>query len=478
MAFIHDESVWAEAYFGECDLGDRRRTKRLVQLAATQAASPEAAVNALCGGDPAFREGAYRLLNNESVEAEDITESIFSRTVDDCAERKVVLSIQDTTSVSFTHGPKEELGELTTKVSTNRGLLAHSTLAVDGDSGDVIGLLDQARWVRPKKRPGRDKRKSIPYEKKESYKWELATRRAIGRIGDPTRFVVVADREADVYEYLRYLDSVDHGAVIRACYDRNVMAQEGHLWKHLKGQPIVGSYELYIEQRGAMYGSKHHATRPAREGRWATLDIQTAEVTLVPSRSPKSSSDKHLKVTAVYVRERDETAPTKSKPIEWMLLTFEQVDSIDDALRIIGYYEKRWLVEEFHKCWKTGCRQEERSHQSRGAMERGMVILAAIGVRLLQLKTIAEQNPEAPAESVFTEEEVACLKDLTRQRQNTVPRRPTVEWVYYEIGKLAGWTDTKQTGRVGWITLWRGLEKFQAIHAGWALARESAGAKK
>ena len=477
MAFIENENAWAESVFGECELGDRLRTARLVQLAAAQAASPEATVGAICGGDTAFREGSYRLLNNDAVEPDDIAEGVFLRTVDDCAERELILSIQDTTSASFTHGPKDELGELTTKESTNRGLLVHSTLAVDAENGDVIGLLDQARWVRPKKRPGRNKRSSIPYEKKESYKWELATRRVMGRVGDPSRFVVVADREADVYEYLRYLDSIGHGAVIRACYDRCVATKEGHLWKHLESQPILGTYDLYIEQRGAMYGSKNHGTRPARQGRWATLSVQTAEVTLVPSRSPKSRSDMHLRVSAVYVRECKQTVPKKGKPIDWMLLTFEQINTFEDALRLIGYYEKRWLIEEFHKCWKTGCRQEERSHQSRAALERGMVILAAIGVRLLQLKTMAERDPEAPAEIVFTQDQVACLKDLTRQRQNVVPRRPTVEWVYYEIGKLAGWTDTKRTGRVGWSTLWRGLEKFSAIYTGWALAHGSAGAK-
>ena len=357
MAFVQDENEWAEANFGECDLGDARRTRRLVRLAAAQAASPQAVVNAVCGGDSAFREGAYRLLNNDAIDAEDIAEGVFARTVEDCADRSVVLAVQDTSSASFTHGPKNELGELTTKGSTNRGLLVHSTLAIDGDSGDVIGLLDQARWVRPEKRPGRDKRKSIPYEEKESYKWELASRRVMGRIGEADRLIAVADREADIYEYLRYLHSIDHGAVIRACYDRCVRAEEGHLWAHLKKQPIIGTYELYIGQRGVMYGSKHHATRPAREGRWAKLYVQVAEVTLVPSRSPKSRSDKHLRATAVYVREDMETAPNKGKPVEWMLLTFEQIESFDDALRVIGYYEKRWLIEEFHKCWKTGCRQ-------------------------------------------------------------------------------------------------------------------------
>lgn len=478
MAFIQDENEWAEACFGQCELGNASRTRRLVALAAAQAASPQTAVHGLCGGDEAFREGAYRFLNNEAVEVDDMAEGLFGRTVDECVGRGKILCIQDTTSASFTHGPKDELGELTSKNSTNRGLLVHSTLAVEAESGEVIGLLDQQRWVRPKKRPGRAARKSVPYEKKESYKWEAATRRTVGRLGQTEDFIVVADREADVYEYLRYLASFDHAAVIRACHNRCVAAEEGQLWEHLQSQPILGSYELYIEQRGAMYGSKHHATRPARKGRWTTVDVQVAGVTLVPSRSPNCPDDERLQVTAVYVRERRENMQKTGKPLEWMLLTFETIQSFDDALRIIGYYEKRWLIEEFHKCWKTGCRLEQRTPQSRATLERQMVILAAVGIRLLQLKTMAERKPETPAESVLTNEELACLKDLARQREDECPNNPSIEWVYYEIGQLGGWTDTKGTGRVGWITLWRGFEKFQAIFAGWSLARRSADAKR
>jgi len=37
---------------------------------------------------------------------------------------------------------------------------------------------------------------------------------------------------------------------------------------------------------------------------------------------------------------------------------------------------------------------------------------------------------------------------------------PSVKWAYQSIGKLAGWNDSKRTGRVGWKTLNEGLRKL------------------
>jgi len=48
--------------------------------------------------------------------------------------------------------------------------------------------------------------------------------------------------------------------------------------------------------------------------------------------------------------------PKGIEPVEWILLTSLRVDSFQDALQNLEYYEKRWLIEEWHKALKTGCR--------------------------------------------------------------------------------------------------------------------------
>ncbi|MCP4190655.1 MAG: hypothetical protein GY768_08500, partial [Planctomycetaceae bacterium] len=49
--FYSDEHEWAQAMFGASDLGDVRRTRRAVDLAARQAANPSGSTNEICRGD-------------------------------------------------------------------------------------------------------------------------------------------------------------------------------------------------------------------------------------------------------------------------------------------------------------------------------------------------------------------------------------------------------------------------------------------
>ena len=65
-------SHWAEEPFGKCELGDRRRTRRLVRYAAQAAADPS-------GSTPKQTESwsdckaAYRLIDSEAVDFAAIT---------------------------------------------------------------------------------------------------------------------------------------------------------------------------------------------------------------------------------------------------------------------------------------------------------------------------------------------------------------------------------------------------------------------
>lgn len=75
-----DSVVWAEATFGDCDLGDVRRTRRLVKVGAQLAAHAGQAPVSACRGDTTACEGAYRLLRNDGVKPEAIAEGGFQAT--------------------------------------------------------------------------------------------------------------------------------------------------------------------------------------------------------------------------------------------------------------------------------------------------------------------------------------------------------------------------------------------------------------
>ena len=100
--FEADNSTWATMKFGDCELGDERRVARLVQLATLHAGAPEASTAAMCAGDAAAKEGAYRFLRNGHFETADIDEGAFCATAEEARDLPLVLAIQDTTTASFT----------------------------------------------------------------------------------------------------------------------------------------------------------------------------------------------------------------------------------------------------------------------------------------------------------------------------------------------------------------------------------------
>jgi hypothetical protein len=75
--------------------------------------------------------------------------------------------------------------------------------------------------------------------------------------------------------------------------------------------------------------------------------------------------------------------------LEWLLLTTRPVETLDQALDIIAWYARRWVVEEFHKAWKTGCRAEQRRLEEADRLVPLLGALAIVAVRLLGLRDAA-----------------------------------------------------------------------------------------
>jgi hypothetical protein len=118
----------------------------------------------------------------------------------------------------------------------------------------------------------------------------------------------------------------------------------------------------------------------------------------------------------------------------------------------------RWLVEEYHKALKTGCRTESRQLKAAGRLEALVALTSVVAVRLLQLKSLARTNPEIPAKRVVPRVWLAMLK-LARKNLSRV-HDLTVGQFYREVAKLGGFLGRKSDGEPGWITIWRGWEKL------------------
>lgn len=463
---VVDEVQWLGELFGHCDLGDVRRTRRLVDVAARLARNAGQSLARCCQGDTAAMLGSYRLIENASVGAEAIAEAGFEAMAQASQTTSgVLLAVEDSTSVVYAHAVTDQLGTTGSQQQPkHRGYLVHSVLLLEASSERTVGLVEQRRWCREDAGYGRKHaRKRRAYEDKESYKWQQASERMVGRMGNAmARTISVCDRESDVYEYLRCKHEQAQRYVIRAQSDRGLTQGEQTLFGALAGEQ-AWQYEATVDigQRGG---------RAARKARVQVCG-RRVEVKPPADRGKQAMS---LPINVVLVREP--AGDGSHERLNWVLLTSEPVQTVEHVKRIVRYYELRWRIEEYHKAWKSGVGVERLRQQSPASLERMLAITAFVAVRLLQLR---EQLPSRPDKDA-SQAELTCDHILETEewkvlwltvRKPPLPATPpTARWACLALASLGGFTDTKRTGRPGWATLWHGWQVLQERVAGFRLA--------
>lgn len=452
---ITNTETWAVQNFGHCELGDKRRTRRLVKVAADLASHIGQSLVKCCTNEAEI-EGAYRLLRNADINSEAIAEAGFQATAVRAAEAQALLALEDSTSLTYRHRVGEELGPLSNQATgTKRGFMVHSVLMVDARSGHTMGLIEQSRWVRSEANHGRKhQRKRRDYQDKESRKWELASQAMCRRLGTVMkRTISICDRESDIYEYLAYKLAQQQRFVIRAAFDRRLAEPAVRLFEYTGQLKEAGRYTVQLPQKGG------------RRGRAVEVALSYAPVQLrAPERCPPGSPV--LNLTVVCCRE---VGKQQGKGLHWLLLTNEPVSCAEQARQIVHYYEQRWKIEEYHKAWKSGGTQVEKQRMQRADnLERMAVILAFIAVRLLQLREIAVDKAQAeqlPCTHLLQPMEWQVL--WLKQERRKLPRAiPSLHWAYYALARLGGWHDSKRTGKVGWTALWEGWFKLEYMIEG------------
>jgi hypothetical protein len=458
MSYQSASMQWAHELFSLTQLGDARRTKRLLTVAADLCEQAGASFYQASATDMARLEGAYRWVRNPAVDPEAVAEAGFFATAAQVQNVPWLLAVEDTTTLSYSHQAAEQLGDLGgPDQAQGRGFLVHSTLLLNGSTGMTLGLIEQHYWMREQAARGqRHQRRERDYLDKESFKWQRASELMRLRLGRElmNKVVSVCDRESDVYEYLS--DKLEHHErfILRACWNRKVeLAMDperqnaAHLFSVLAQAKLVARTRVQVPQRGG---------RPARE---AELELRTLRVRFQrPKHGIGRRGPARIGLNVVVAREVD--PPAEVEPLEWILLTTEPIQTTEQVLKVLRGYRLRWRVEEFHKAWKSGAGVERARHQSAGNLQRAAVILAFVAVRLLQLREAVEQDPQASCELVFEPVQWRVLWAAV-EKSKPPKQAPSLRWAYYALGRLARWTDSKRTGRIGWQTLWRGWRELQ-----------------
>jgi hypothetical protein len=403
-----------------------------------------------------------RFLSNQAVTIEEMVahRAMLAATA---AKGRHVLAIQDTSEINYQaqSGRKHDLGKVGN--GTDLGLFVHPVLAVDAQTQECLGLVDAHVWRRTKSKAKNYKRQ--PIEKKESYRWVNGGEQAKAILAEAAMVTVIDDREGDIYEkWARLPDERTH-LLTRASRDRS-LADGSRLFRTMAGLPEVHRFPLDLP------------ARPGKRGaRTASMAVRFGRIRICrPGACSDRDAPLEIELFAIEVRELN---PPPGDAICWRLLTTHPVESIEQALTVIGWYRLRWHIEQLFRTLKRqGLRIEQSVVEDGEALEKLAVIaliVAAITMQLVLARSASEQD--TPASRVFDAEQIAVVRALqkqlqgaTRKQQNPHPT-DSLAWAGWTIARLGGWTGYESDKSTGPITMRDGLERFYGIVDGYKLAK-------
>jgi hypothetical protein len=455
---MSDSTSWAEAEFGHAELGDPRRTARLVKVAAEVARRPAGTVLQACATS-ASREGAFRLLENDAVHPGDVRDAMVQATTRKCAKEKRVFVAIDGTSLGLTDNARSKgLGGVGAWKLGGRGVQVMTALAVEQD-GSALGICGQRMWSREaRSRHGRHGAKGATSENTVWLELLRETHREFAEAAPACLPWFQMDRGADCWQVLELSAKLDVLMTVRATHDRRTDQGASRLWSTLQRGPVLAKRKVQVSARAPGWrkkrvkGKRIKVKTPARRPRLATVAIRATTVAI--ECTTETGRKFTVSINAVLVSEVNRSSKDK---LEWMLLTTHPVRTRLNALEVVRGYTLRWRIEEFHRLWKTGlCCVEDTQLRSRDAIFKWATILAAVATRAMRITHLARSTPDVPASTEFTPTELRALIALRQPNDVEDDHVPTLAVAVRWIADLGGYTGP-WNGLPGAIVIGRGL---------------------
>ena len=155
--------------------------------------------------------------------------------------------------------------------------------------------------------------------------------------------------------------------------------------------------------------------------------------------------------------------------MHWLLGTREPAATADEALEVVRKYTCRWPIEEVHLVLKSGCKVEDHRLETWDGLEKAVTVNAAVAARIVSLRDLARETPEAPATEVLSTDEVEVL--VCHFGTGMKPSELTIGQAVLWIGRLGGHLNRKRDGMPGVRTLWRGLHNLTWLVAGFQASK-------
>jgi hypothetical protein len=472
-------SCWIEAEFAAVDLGDKRLNRRLWRVVKKMWQSPQGSTATACGS---WKEtmGAYRLFDNEAVTAEQILAPHREQVAARCRLAKVVLHIQDTSELDYSKKKSlEGTGPLSEE--NRQGFFAHNEYVVQEEGGLPLGLWHTDIHARdPEEHGESQRRKQLPIQEKESFRWLEGYRRAcaLQEQCPEVQVISTSDRESDIYEIFaeyqqrRERNQVAADWIIRSNQDRALLPsgntqapdpQRLKLHACIEQAPVLGTTTLKIRAKKQLKKKKGSRQLTDRKARKAVLEVRACEVQLKP---PFRKGTKLAPITLRVVMAKEINPPAGEDPIEWILLTNLAVQNLDDALHLIALYCLRWQIEVFHKILKSGCRVEQAQFKTAERLRPWIALQMVLAWRIHHVTLAGRACPDLPCGILFDPCEWKSVVLVVRG-EGAETTEPTLAEMINYVAQLGGYLNRKCDGPPGPQTIWRGMQRMRDFAILW-----------
>jgi hypothetical protein len=449
------------AIFGHAQLGDQRRTARLVETFNLMQRHPGGTLPDKLS-TPADLRAFYRLCDADDVTHAAVIAAARQYTlgrVADCGE--TILMLHDATELDYTSltSLADDLGQI--GKGTHAGYVCHNVLAVSAETNEVLGLADQILH----RRDNVPENETLPQRRDRETRESLLWLRGTKHLPAEAKLIDVADQGSDTFEFLEHEFHSGRRFVVRACKVRKVYAghepsgRQCYLKEYADSLPELGRFVMDVQAQ---------AGRKARKD--AEFIVRCGPVLILPPHAKCGHhGDESLPLYVVQITEAD--PPAGEKAIDWTLLTNEKTRTFEEAWRVTGWYERRWIAEEYHKAQKTGCQIEDMQFTTTARLEPAIALLSVVAIALLNLRD-ASRRPDAPTRQATTILAKDYVEVLSLWRYRKIRQDMTVHDFFYALARLGGHQNRKSDHRPGWLVLWRGWTKLQAMLDGYAAAKE------
>jgi len=447
---------WAEEEFSTVDFNDKRLDDRLVKVATRLGQSSSSSIPQACNGWQEVK-GAYRLFSHEKVTADKILRGHYESTKARIAKEKRVLLLQDTTELNYSnHTKKEGIGPLNN--AYRNGVYLHPLLAVT-DNRQPLGLVDFYSWSR--KSLGQPKANEVrAIEEKETHRWLKHYHKGnqLAEEITTTHFVVIGDRENDIYEVLQSAAEKKHGPtphadlLVRSSHNRNVLTAKGNktsLREAVSTSEILGHIQF------------SHKPRHGKKKRIVKQEVRAIRLTILPTQR-RGSRGKMEPFEMTVIHSKEVNPPKGSKGIEWFLLTtVEAAGNYELACQCIEWYLARWDIEIYFHALKNGCRVEEIQLQKANRFYACLALYCVIAWRVVYLTRIARREPQRSCTDFLSKMEWESAYIIIKRKKPKKP--PTISEALNYIAQVGGYLARKSDGPPGIKTLWRGLSQIKQV---------------